>query len=287
MTASAKKGTFKVTKTWISRAGLPRAKFQGIGTPKTVRQLLQGGKANTKTAKNDKLEFQTATLSLSPARESGYGNTCGMHSFGCAQACLDHQGLPSVFLDIRRCRIAKTVAFYAHRDWFLDRLNTELDNATRLAAKNGKQLVARLNMFSDIPWEKLGIVDRHPEIQFYDYTKFPNRAGLVRPNYWVTFSRSESNQSHVDKVLGNGGNVAVVFADVSRATGFTGNRSHLQRIPKTWKGYKVISGNNTDLRHLDTRCSKIVGLSLRASSNLERSQAIDSGFAVQCFGGSK
>jgi len=68
--------------------------------------------------------------------------------------------------------------------------------------------------------------------------------GELPSNYHLTFSRSESNQGHVEKVLREGGNVAAVFRNA---------------LPKEYIGHEVISGDETDLRFLDKR-NCVVGL---------------------------
>ena len=72
--------------------------------------------------------------------------------------------------------------------------------------------------------------------------KFLN--GNFPSNYHLTFSRSENNQKLVEMVLEMGGNVAVVFRN---------------QLPKTWKGYEVVYGDENDLRFLDKQ-GVIVGL---------------------------
>jgi hypothetical protein len=67
--------------------------------------------------------------------------------------------------------------------------------------------------------------------------KFPS-------NYHLTFSRSEHNDKKCEMVLAMGGNVAVVFRN---------------QLPKTWKGFQVVNGDDTDLRFLDKR-GVVVGL---------------------------
>jgi hypothetical protein len=60
----------------------------------------------------------------------------------------------------------------------------------------------------------------------------------------LTFSRSESNEALVDAVLASGGNVAVVFRG---------------ELPASWKGKRVVSGDESDLRFNDPQ-NVIVGL---------------------------
>ena len=68
--------------------------------------------------------------------------------------------------------------------------------------------------------------------------------GELPSNYHLTFSRSEHNWSFVSMVLKMGGNVAVVFRN---------------QLPKTWKGYEVVNGDENDLRFLDKQ-GVVVGL---------------------------
>ena len=63
-------------------------------------------------------------------------------------------------------------------------------------------------------------------------------------NYHLTFSRSETNDKLAEMVLEMGGNVAVVFRN---------------QLPKTWKGYEVVNGDDNDLRFLDKQ-GVVVGL---------------------------
>jgi hypothetical protein len=63
-------------------------------------------------------------------------------------------------------------------------------------------------------------------------------------NYHLTFSRSETNDKVSQMVLEMGGNVAVVFRN---------------QLPKTWKGYEVVNGDDNDLRFLDKQ-GVVVGL---------------------------
>lgn len=220
------------------------------GSSYKVGTLLGKGDSNFKLSKSDNSGkgYLTYGLSLAPAKSSGY-NTCPNASPGCAAACLFTAGM-GVFKNVQAGRIAKTKAFFEHRAEFISRLKTELVSANKRAKKLDKQLAVRLNVLSDIKWEKVcpSLFSDFPEIQFYDYTKNPNRAikhalGLFPKNYHLTFSRSETNESDCLKVLAEGGNVAVVFDGPT----------------DSWYNYPVIDGDNTDLRFLDPSPS-VIGL---------------------------
>jgi hypothetical protein len=145
---------------------------------------------------------------------------------------------------VQDARIAKTIAFFEQRSWFLQQLRSELIVARRRAHANDLILAARLNVMSDLPWETIDpyLFSDFADVQFYDYTKRPNR--LVPANYHLTFSRSETNELQALQEYRNGRNVAVVF--------------ETPNLPKTWNGIRVFSGDQTDLRFLDPR--GIVGL---------------------------
>jgi hypothetical protein len=111
------------------------------------------------------------------------------------------------------------------------------------AAQNNYRVVVRLNGTSDIPWEKHGIIQQFPDIQFYDYTKVSKRKNIP-PNYHLTFSFSGKNLDECREALANGMLVAVPF---------------LGPPPDKWLGYPVISGDDDDLRFLEDG-PKIVAL---------------------------
>lgn len=253
----------------------------------TIRGLLTNGTDNPKTAKN--LEGITKCISMLPAKLGGVGNLCPFAD-ACAETCLNFTGRGSL-PTTHYARLARTIAFQLARDWSIDRIRLQLKNALRSADRQGKTLFVRPNMLTDYPWEKTGLIDEFDRIHWYDYTKRPNRFGLVRPNYWVTFSRGSSNDNTVSDVLSAGGNVAMVFHNPDGRCGW---RAHDQTLPEFHRvdgvNYRVIDGGKTDLREFDDRSYRfggygqtpvIVGLRLLAHTKEKRQQAIDSGFSIE------
>lgn len=156
-------------------------------------------------------------------------------------------------------RIAKTKLFFNQQVDFLAKLSKEISSSIKSATKKGMKSVFRLNLTSDIAWESVffnedqpkTIFDKFSSTQFYDYTKsFKRMAQYLGKhkefpsNYHLTFSLSETNQKLGEMVLEMGGNVAVVFR---------------KQLPKTWKGYEVVNGDENDLRFLDKK-GVVVGL---------------------------
>lgn len=242
---------------------------------KTVKRLMGKGTDNVKTAKNS---YRTAMLSLAPHKQAGIGNLCPGASLGCAAACLDSTGLGAVFPAIRAARVSKSVCFQLVREWFVDTLKRELTNKSASAERSGEKLAVRLNVFSDIRWEEYIDMSEFSNVEFYDYTKLSNRK--TGPNYRLTFSRSESNESECIKVLESGNNVSVVFHDNLKPS--VGNRAKLQRLPKTWNGFKVIDGDVTDAR-FDDPVGVVVGLRLKSPNWHQHNEAVASGFSVPTF----
>lgn len=212
---------------------------------------------NTKTAKGEALGYLTFIMHLAPSWLSGF-NTCAMASEGCAFACLNTAGMGK-FSNVQAARIAKTRWFFENREAFMAQLVKEVKAAIRKAEKLGMVPVFRLNGTSDLVWEKVevggfrNIMEMFPTVQFYDYSKRPNRTDLP-PNYHLTFSRSESNDFLLDSAFERGMNVAVVF----------------DRLPETFLGRKVIDGTLTDLRFLDEQ-GVVVGLEAKGKAKTDRS----------------
>lgn len=234
------------------------------GATYVIRTLLGSGDDNPKLRKSNEAgtPFKTWGLALAPAKESGV-QTCPAASPGCRAACLYHQGHARFDGGIAACRVAKTVAWRKHKDWFERRLVHELGAVTRRAEARGLLAAVRLNMTSDIPWESdfPALFWLFRDTSYYDYTKnFPRMmrfaGGELPPNYTLTFSRSETNEDRCRDVLAAGGNVAVVF--------------RTRNFPETYLGHQVIDGDETDLRFLDP-AGVVVGLSAKGTAKLDRS----------------
>jgi hypothetical protein len=212
---------------------------------------------NTKTLLGQKVGYMTFILHLAPAKLSGF-NVCPGSSKGCRSACLNTAGR-GIYTKIQEARIRKTQWFFNDRDGFMAQLVKDIQAAERLAKRQGFTPVIRLNGTSDLRWETVAvngeknIMTVFPHIQFYDYTKLPNRIGLPS-NYHVTFSRSESN--HLTAALSelHGMNVAIVFG-VKKGHALP---THYAFYPDATP-LPVVDGDINDLRFLDPS-GVIVGL---------------------------
>ncbi len=245
-------------------------------------RLLSNGTTNVKTAKNGN-EFLTAQHSMRPSNFAGIGNVCSSASNGCKSACLESSGNASIFQMINAARDAKTIAWYLCREWYIESLNDNLKRWERKAQRKGKILAVRLNVLSDIRWENYLPLETFQNVMFYDYTKHVSRfdgSGYIRENYYLTFSKSETNSDDCIKLLNSGANVTMVFHNDDKRR--VGNRSKFQTLPKTFWGFPVIDGDTTDARFQDKtgKPGYIVGLRLKSANKTVFDSAVNSGFSI-------
>lgn len=227
---------------------------------------------NPKTVKGQRFGYMTGVLYLAPADLSGY-QVCPMaETAACKDPCLNKAGR-GAFDSVQLARIAKTRRFFENRDGFMLDLIYSITQLVRKAKKASLVPLVRLNGTSDIRWETIKVLDTgknifelFPDIQFYDYTKIPNRKGLPA-NYDLTFSYSGVIEFRpaVEKALASGLRVAVVFRDKNK-------------IPETFEGLPVVNGDDSDLRPLDAQ-GVIVGLYAKG-----RAKKDQSGFVIDSAG---
>ena len=198
--------------------------------------------ANPKIQKGSKLGYLSFILHLAPADLSGK-EVCPKRTQGCTSACLNTAGRGGMFKKgentnmIQKARIRKTQYFFADRAAFMADLAADIRKGIKMAEKLGLTPVFRLNGTSDLSWEKYGIIEQFPTVQFYDYTKVLGRKVAHLPNYHLTFSAADGNDSDVEKAVAQGMNVAMVF----------------DKLPETYMGRTVFDADETDLRFLDPK----------------------------------
>jgi hypothetical protein len=210
---------------------------------------------NAKTVKGQSEGYLTGILYIAPANLSGY-NTCALaEKAGCINACLNTAGLGGVYSSIQEARIKKARLFFEDRQLFMANIVKDIELLIKRAAAKGFTPLVRLNGTSDIKFENVTfehtfdngktrivtIFEVFPEIQFYDYTKIPNRDSLPA-NYDLTYSYSGvlSYQKYLDIAIAKGMRIAAVF------------RTEKQ-IPKVYRGMVCIPGDNTDIRHIEPK----------------------------------
>ena len=246
---------------------------------------------NSKTIKGEKKGITTYIMYLSPYTDNSKGiNLCSHASIGCANACLFGSGAAR-FNAVQNGKRNKTEYFLADRKNFLIQLKNEISKivtmhdaiiGNELIGKNGdairyKNFAIRLNGTSDISFEKFkiendkNIFELFTNVQFYDYTKNHLRFDRIKnlSNYHLTFSRSETNDLQSRIMLNLGYNVAMVFE---------------KNLPTKYLGFKVINGDETDLRFLDEK-NVIVGLKYKkitgAGGGAKNKQNLSDNFIIK------
>lgn len=225
---------------------------------------------DAKTVKGVEYGVLTGILYLAPSDESGVINTCPHATAGCREACLFTAGR-GAFANVKQGRINKTLWFARDRVGFLAQLKTDIEALIKKSNKENKLPAVRLNGTSDLAWESLkldgkSLMEHFPTVQFYDYTKDPNRilrfkAGNLPSNYHLTFSRAETldNQADCENLWATKVNIAVVFRG---------------GLPTTWNGRTVIDGDVSDIRFNDPE-GCVVGLKAKGKARKQ-----DEGFVV-------
>lgn len=229
------------------------------------KNLLSKGVTNAKTKKNN---LKTFILYLAPYNQNDKKiNICPMASKGCAAACLFTAGRGK-FSNVQSSRINKTNYFIYNKELFIKQLAKEIVRETAKAEKKKEKIAFRLNGTSDQDfiyllkkYANLDILDLQPFAVFYDYTKILGKVKKYKdhPNYFLTFSRAEDNESAAIAALNDGANVSIVFSG---------------ELPNYWRGFPVIDGDTSDLVMI---YNKNVVLGLRAKGDAKKDK---SGFVV-------
>lgn len=244
------------------------------GYEKTLKEIgityIAKPNTSSKLMHNGRLNMLTYGLYLASADASNI-NVCPKSSM-CRESCLVGSGYAKVDAlshktNIIDSRITKTRLFFANKPLFMKLMTMEIDRAMRKAKREKMEFSIRLNCTSDISplafrMDGKNILELYPNVSFYDYTKVKNYWKIAEkyPNYYLTFSRdgSEENEKECLEWLAKGNNVAVVFG--VRKT---------SELPKRWKGYEVLVGDDYDYRVWDKlqNGKQIVGLVYKVGIN--------------------
>ena len=213
-----------------------------------VNCLLDRFGANTKLKKSSKGVYNVAGLSLMPSIKF-----CPMSiKAGCFELCLKSAGRGR-FNNVVNARNNKSNLYNNDYDLFMTLLRYELELHIMNCKKNNVNPSARLNVLSDIPYEKTDIFNEYEEIYFYDYTKRANRLEECNRinNYKLMFSYSgrDAYLNQVSKALDFSNPIAVVFRNT---------------FPKFFLGREVFDGDLSDIDN-STKYNKVIGLKAKGS----------------------
>lgn len=256
-------------------------KFTTIANAKKQTGLSYLGGVSTSAKIMHSKEFShqhTYAIYLAPANTSGY-NVCSHSTPECRMGCLNTSGRAGIeefagMTVIQDARIKKTRLFYEEPEFFMNWMFAEIRSKQAKAKREGFYFSVRLNATSDIDWQNVKISGQtifeiFPDIQFYDYTKNPNKFINKPVNYHLTLSYTGRNWVQCEALLKIGVNVAMVF-----------NVKSENLIPAMYKGYKVINGDLTDYR-VDDAKGIIVGLKWKRIANrVNEKRVLNSCFVI-------
>jgi hypothetical protein len=226
---------------------------------------------NAKTSKNTQYGYLTGILYLAPFDLSGV-NYCPMAKLaGCVDGCLYSAGR-GAFSNVQAARLNRSKLFNNDQNAFMRQLVDEIGALSYKAKKLGLKAAVRLNGTSDIRWENIQfkwfnklqtIFEIFPDVQFYDYTKIPNRKNIPS-NYDLTFSYSGKKgfEKYNQKAIDNGVRIAAVF-------------DKPENIPVTFHKRNVLDGDKHDLTFLNPK-NAILGLYAKGKARKDTS-----GFVIQ------
>ena len=220
--------------------------------------------SNPKIAKSNKLsdEYWSCIMHLRPVNT----RICPYQiEAGCKDACLNTAGMAGIFPSVQTARQRKTDLFLNDQAEFMSQLVLDVIKFIKACDRKGKKPAIRLNGTSDIQWEKIivecgqNIFEMFPQVQWYDYTKIPTRKIKHLINYHLTWSYSEASSKYANNFNKVKYNIAVVFH---------------KKLPKTFRGRKVIDGDKHDMRFMDED-NVVVGLLAKGKAKVE-----DNGFVI-------
>tara|TARA_A100001011_G_C14191065_1_gene791341 strand:+ start:77 stop:955 length:879 start_codon:yes stop_codon:yes gene_type:complete len=228
--------------------------------PKLVTQ-------NSKLDKGSKYDFLNLGVQFAPSYISGF-NVCSNASIECGMKCINFTGLGSKHMlnksnihMVLKARLIRTIIYFEYKEQFKKRVIKEINLYKNKVKKlndnntNDKEIkiCIRLNVFSDIKWEKTfkEIFNIFSDLQFYDYTKVLNRNIKHLDNYHLTISRNEINKD--------------VIKDIPNNKAYVFNIKRNDKMISTYDNKKVIDGDLHDLRFLDNK-NVIVGLRYKGNN---------------------
>ena len=247
--------------------------------------LILTGRRKVHTSSQTKLDKATETrsgyrnrgLTMATAFEasafiSGKWDACPGATDACRFACVGSQTGQGRLSSSLIARVGRTLAMLHDLDAFLACLDDEVSRLERAASRKGYRLAFRTNVSTDHPRLAAYLAEKHPSVDFYDYTavmaNMRRKDGVRR-----IYSRKDGRTEQTMRMLSEGHGVCVVFDVTARSKG---------PLPATWEGYDVIDGDIDDLWFTRAPDSGpfVVGLRVKATTADQLQRTIASGFAV-------
>jgi hypothetical protein len=212
--------------------------------------------SSTKIEKGKKLDIYTGILYLKPADQVTTTTLCAAAELmGCKDGCLISSGQLGKKAG-SNAATKRTIMFALQPDLFRRHLIAEI---TTHHLNYGDNLAIRLNGTSDIDFSD--VINRLPDVQFYDYTKIYARVLINRlPNYDLTYSGSANNAKALSMTARaiKAGYRTVLAVNTAETKGE-------YKLPKKLGDIPLINMDDTDVRFKDD--SNAVGVLKRKGSN--------------------
>lgn len=265
----------------VRMASLGEGPYQNLFEP--------GDKDNAPELKAMKRKMLARWKDEAPSRLNQKFTWCQGSSKECRDSCLVFAGQNASTRYNTYRKVAQSMALLNQPAAFMrilvEAISKWMDDCTFYLRPDRKMEIApffRMNMLSDIPWERLvpwffdyfagrgG--ENGKQLQFYDYTKVPGRRGMpgFPRNYDLTFSLSgeAANIEYAkEEIAKYNSRLAVVFLGHKRKgehewTTLLGRGEEYQRdlpLPKKFWGRPVFDGDRSDVRQHDP-AGCVVGL---------------------------
>lgn len=247
---------------------------------KAQTRPLLGGNHKLELSNGDRV--YTVGLSLLPHTLSEQWNTCRWAG-NCIHTCLEGAGQGGLSGMPTRARGWKTAMLAERPLEFLRLLVDEVDRLIAMAARKAGEgwfVALRLNVFSDLRWEKIAgwLIRRASDggVRVYDYTKGRGHRDLDECSalgYDLSFSVDERTPT---RAIAGMRRPVVVFA------------CRVGELPATYMGRVVVDGDRSDARFLDSP-DAVVGLAYKrvtrrgaGAVSVQMAGAVASGFVREC-----
>jgi hypothetical protein len=253
------------------------------GTWDSRRPLLSANSKLKKAAGR----YRAIGLAMAPWKFAGGGNLCAMASAGCISACNGLWAGMNVTTSTRFALIGRARLYLEFRALFLRKLMAELEAFERLCIRTGRIPAVRLNVSTDIPWEKIApqIFTTRRRCRFYDYTAYtPDARRNLPANYQLCHSWKEHTTfAYVESVLSAGRNIVVPFDSAyAPARHLFGALPAIVIFRDRSTGRELsigtVNGDRHDIRRTQTDGAGVVVALHGKSGRGKVSAAVDSGF---------
>jgi hypothetical protein len=161
-------------------------------------------------------KYRAIGCALAPFRfASAAHNLCTWATAGCVEACNGLFAGMNVTPSTRFALIGRARLYLEFRELFKRKLRAEVAAFVKLCTRRGRIPAIRLNVSSDIVWEKIfpELFAEFPTADFYDYSKgLPKHRKNLPANYSIVHSWSENTTfADIENIFAVGRNVIMAF----------------------------------------------------------------------------